>query len=224
MVKRSDLKKGSKPLQRFSTQTTLEAFAVSPSTALDYYRRNLVFQNYCNLLGLNLMDVSQVDLALTEFLNQAFFEGLDISEASKFYAAALECYPTAGFARSKSALKGWQNLDPGQSRTPLAWPLVAYLAMTLMQLGNHAAALCVLTMSTTYMRPSEAIKLRKCDLVRSSHLQVSWTLNLNAQDEDNPSKVGLTDETLLLDSPAMPFLEPALQKLAQGAPHINFLG
>lgn len=227
IAKRANMRKTSSPVQRFAEQTVLESFAVSHSTALDYYKRVLVFQNYCFLLGLSITNATQVDHSLTEFLNQAFFEGLDISEASKFYAAVLEAFPfvgKTGLIRSRRALKGWRNLDPGQSRTPLAWPLVAYIAMALLQLGNPPAALCVLTMFTTYMRPSEALKLRKCDLVVSRHLQVSWALNLNAQEEDNPSKVGLTDETILLDSPLLPYIGPALQKLAAGAQRAPLFG
>ena len=208
IAKRANMRKTSSPVQRFAEQTVLESFAVSHSTALDYYKIVLVFQNYCFLLGLSITNATQVDHSLTEFLNQAFFEALDISEASKFYAAVLEAFPfvgKTGLIRSRRALKGWRNLDPGQSRTPLAWPLVAYIAMALLQLGNPPAALCVLTMFTTYMRPSEALKLRKCDLVVSRHLQVSWALNLNAQEEDNPfkSRPHRRDDTAGQPSPAL---------------------
>lgn len=51
--------------------------------------------------------------------------------------------PWEGLVRSRRALKGCRNLDPGQSRTPLAWALVSYIALTLMQLRETRAALSV---------------------------------------------------------------------------------
>ena len=120
--------------------------------------------------------------------------------------------------RSQRALKGWRNLDPGQSRTPLAWPLVSLVATTLWDMKEIPAALCILTMFTTYGRPNEILKLQKQDLVKSTHLGLSWSINLNTSEEMFTSKTGLTDESILLDSPVMPYLGPALDVLAKGSP------
>ena len=55
---------------RFTGQTQLEILSVSPKTATDYRRRVMVFQGFCRLRGLRANTASQVDLALTELLNQ----------------------------------------------------------------------------------------------------------------------------------------------------------
>ena len=206
---------------RFAGQTPLEMLAVSPRTAVDYHRRVLVFQNFCSLLELRTNTSSQVDHPLTVFLNQSFEEGLDISEAQKAFAAVQEAFPVVGrqgLSRSRRSLKGWKNLDPGQSRTPLAWPFISLLALTMMQLGEVRCALCILTMFTTYIRPCEALKLLKRDVVRSTDLGVSCALNVNTSEEAQQSKVGLQDEAMLLDNKMLDYLGPALGVLAQGLP------
>ena len=129
-----------------------------------------------------------------------------------------ECHQGKAEKKPKSIGKRWRNLDPGQSRTPLAWPLVSLVAMTLWEMGEKVAALCVLTMFTTYGRPNEILKLQKEDLAKSTKLGVSWALNLNTSEEMFTSKIGLADESILSDSPVMSYLGPALERLAQGVP------
>ena len=181
-----------------------------------------MFQVFCRLQALKTATASQVDQSLTQFLNYCFHEGLDVSEANRFFAAVMEAYPIVGktnLVRSRRALKGWRNLDPGQQRTPLAWPLVSNIALTLMRLNQPHVALCILTMFNTYIRPSEALKLRNQDVVRTSNLGLQWAINLNSSEEAETSKVGMEDESILLDNPMMNYLGPALQRLSQGLPN-----
>eukprot|EP00438_Fugacium_kawagutii_P013651 Skav213124 [mRNA] locus=scaffold107:139529:142876:+ [translate_table: standard] len=164
---------------------------------------------------------SQADNALTTFLNQAFDEGVDISEAQRYLASVMEAFPTVSrqsWSRSKRALKGWANLDSGQVRTPLAWPLVSLIALNMMEMKEVRFALCILLMFTTYIRTGEAMKLRNQDLVRSTTLGQMWAININPSEEGQTSKVGSLDESILLDSPIMPYLGPALQTIAVGTP------
>ena len=122
------------------------------------------------------------------------------------------------FGQESASFEGWRNLDPGQQRTPLAWPLVSIIALTLMRLNQPTVALCILTMFNTYIRPSEALKLRKQDVVRTSNLGLQWAINLNSSDEAETSKVGMEDESILLDNPMMNYLGPALHRLSLGLP------
>lgn len=225
-AKRASLTHNLQAPPRFNGQTALEVMAVSPRTSKDYQRRVLVFQGYCRIHQLETTTSCQIDHALTLFLNQGFSEGMDISEAAKFFASVMEANPVVGrtgLVRSKRALKGWKNLDPGNSRSPLAWPFISLMATTLMQLGLPHAALCILTMFSTYIRPSEALKIRCQDLVRSVQLWVAWAINLNPLESMEQSKVGLSDEAILLDSQGMDFLGPALERLRTGAAPTDLL-
>ena len=146
---------------------------------------------------------NKVDLALTELLNQCFQDGLDISEAMKFFAAVLEAFPVVGktgLTRAKRALKGCKNVDPGQARTPLAWRLVSLIAMTMWGLQQHVEAVFILTMFSTYARPSELLATKNQDLVQSRHLGMSWAINLNNSESMSMSKTGVSDESILLDT------------------------
>lgn len=57
------------PMLRFKGQTMLESFAVSPQTALDYYRRGVISHNFCQLQGLKDTSPGHVDQALAIFPN-----------------------------------------------------------------------------------------------------------------------------------------------------------
>ena len=176
---------------RFHGQTILEAMAISPATALNYARRSAVFQSYCSILHLPVHTATQVDSALTNFLNECFYEWMDIADGQKFFAAVMEAWPVVGktgLSRSRRALKGWKNLDPGYTRPPLAWPFISLVALTLMKLDCKTAALFIITMFVTYIRPSEALKLTVQDLTISHTLGLQFALNVNSTEEMETSK------------------------------------
>lgn len=163
-----------------------------------------------------------IDSALTTFLNECFQEGMDIADGQKYLAAVMEAWPIVGktgLGRSRRALKGWKILDPGYTRPPLAWPVISLIALTLMQQNNVVAALLVLTMFVTYIRPSEAFKLTVQDLTVSHGLGLQFAINLNAAEELETSKVGMSGEAILLDSKTISYLGSALQRLARGTPN-----
>jgi integrase len=76
-------------------------------------------------------------------------------------------------------------------------------------------------MFVAYLRPSEALKIRSQDLVQSDKWGKSWALNLNPSETADPSKVGLTDESLLLDSPEVKYLGKALMKIRNLCPNLS---
>ena len=78
---------------RFPGQTLLEQMAVSQPVAKDYQQRYLEFLNFCQGRRWDLQKMPSFDNALTEYLNDMFAEGRDISEASKAFAAALDANP-----------------------------------------------------------------------------------------------------------------------------------
>ena len=142
---------------------------------------------------------------------------MDIADGQKYLAAVMEAWPIVGktgLGRSRRALKGWKILDPGYTRPPLAWPVISLIALTLMQQNNVVAALLVLTMFVTYIRPSEAFKLTV-----SHGLGLQFAINLNAAEELETSKVGMSGEAILLDSKTISYLGSALQRLARGTPN-----
>ena len=168
---------------RFRGQTRLEEFAVSPQTSNDYQRRTLVSQGFCG--ALKTSTAGQVDNALANFLNTAFTEGLDLSDAQKFFAA-VQALPQ-GMGKSGSGVAenppGLSFHHPGRFRN--------------VEDGLQTTALRILVMFSAY--PGGATKLRIHDLVQSNQWGTPWALNLNASETADCSKTGVNDESILLD-------------------------
>ena len=104
-------------------------------------------------------------------------------------------------------------MDPGMTRPPLPYPLIALIASQLLDQDLGEACLVVLLMFSAYLRPSEALGLHANDIVRPSRTVRHVAINLHPADRYKSSKTGLSDETVRLDSPTLPFLGPLLLKL-----------
>ena len=68
-----------------------------------------------------------------------------------------------------------------------------------------------------YLRPGEALELRQGDLVRPTNSHRHFAINLHPSERLESSKVGMTDETLMLDSATTPWMgssvvQPTCQK------------
>lgn len=103
------------------------------------------------------------------------------------------------------------DVDPGQTRPPIPWELVALVAYQMMKEKEAQAALLVLVMFEAYLRPGEALQLRQEDLVMPTAHHPFYCLNLHPSERLETSKVGLSDESVALDSQTIPWLGLALK-------------
>ena len=200
-------------LSRGSGQTLLEAAAVAPRTGEEYLHKLRLFQSYCRVQKLKLQKPSDIDYALTQFLNQSFLEGWSIAEGNKCLAAVMDWRPDLSklqLPRSRRSLQGWKNLDPGATRPPVPWPLIALITLVMLETGCLMEAMAVLLMFVTYARPGEIFTIRRKDLVGSRALGLDWAVNLHPAENLEESKVGVTNETILLNSQEIPWLGPVL--------------
>ena len=203
---------------RHGGQSFLEQAAVSPRTARDYQFRIAVFHQFCRLSKLSIRSAPQIDTCLTIFFEQCFKDGMSINEVTKFLAAIIDSRPELSskhmLVHSRRALKGWRNLDPGTSRPPEAWPVVALLASKMVEANKVIHALFILTMFATYCRPFELLQLQKRDLVESRALGTQWSLVLNKSEDMEQSKTGMQDESMVLDNKEIPWLGMMLKMIA----------
>ncbi|CAK0788060.1 unnamed protein product [Prorocentrum cordatum] len=203
----------------------LEWNAVAPETQ-GYYKDALDdFQTFVDLFGLPLRTAAQVDLALMNYADYAWSIGLERAAVLKTYAAYISAHPD--FSRKRSlrlprfcrALQGWKRLDPGQTRPPMPWQVVALVALVMAtQLGSPHAALMVMTMFWVYLRPSEAVGLREQDLFLPSGSRTDYGFNLHPSARGEYSKTSMSDVSLLLDSVEVPWLGPLLARARSGDP------
>ena len=206
---------------QFSDQTFLEQKAVWDETAKDYVLRMIIFMDFVTSRCLDLGSIAAKDLALTLFLNEGFQEGWEIADATKNLAAMVDRFPDLSprhcLARARRALQGWKNLDAGRTRPPLHWYLIAQIALTLLMEDSRQEALIILYMFETYCRPTEAFKVLEKHLTLPVTAQ-HYVTHLHASDQQEVSKVGIQDHSILLDGITMPWLGKVLEANKIGDP------
>ncbi|CAK9044550.1 unnamed protein product [Durusdinium trenchii] len=213
---------------RFKGQTNLERVAVSEAVAKDYTRRTNDLRFFARQSKISLRSAKNLDEACTLFLNNIFEQGVELHEGSKFVAAVKDAFPDFGhksaLPRMIRALQGWTKIDPQKTRPPLPWELVAGIAMKMQARTRHHAALAVLTMFSAYLRPGECLGIQKTDLVRPMPRQEHHTLHLHPAERHEASKVGISEESIQLDSVQLLWLGQALEQLQTDGPFLFELG
>ncbi|CAK0852660.1 unnamed protein product [Prorocentrum cordatum] len=193
-------------------ETFLEANAVTERTHAMYVKRVADFESWVSARGLKLTSAKLVDCALVDYLNQLWIDGADIGEATGTYAAWVKLRPSFSkkgpdkLVRTMKALQGFNRLDPGRTRPPLPLAFAALIAVELVGMGLGGMALAVMLMFSAYLRPIELLSLQLSDVLVPTQGSPYYAIHLHRAERGQPSKVGLYDETLLLDSSALPFL------------------
>lgn len=199
-----------KDTKRFKGQTKLEQLAVSQPVALDYQKRVKELKLFAKQNGLNLSRKSNFDVVCCKFVNNMFEQGFDLQDGTKSLAAIIDAYPDFGqkgqLFRTRRALQGWSKVDPQKTRPPIPWPLVATMVMMMLRKNQKVSALAVMLMFTGYLRPGETLDLQRRDLVPPMPGSKHFALHLHPAERHQQSKVGLSDESMLLDSPMIPWL------------------
>jgi integrase len=221
--KRQNYMKQSTAVARFQGQTFLEQHAVSREVAIDYMSRMQLFRDFAVSQSLLMDTIQNIDSSFTEFLNDMFAGGSSLGEATKSLAALIDHVPDCGqkgaLPRARRCLQGWQRLDPGATRPPIPMELVFLLALKMWEKNLVGHAVILLLMFEGYLRPGEALGLKEEDLVMPTAAHPFHSLNLHPSDRLESSKVGLSDETILLDSSLMPWLGDLLTTRLQGVPN-----
>ena len=209
---------------RFKGQTKLEQVAVSELVAIDYSKRMETLRKFAKNKKLSLRNKTKFDEVCCLFLNNLFELGFDIQDGSKTLAAIVDSHPEfsakSQLPRTRRALQGWSKLEPQQTRPPLPWALVSALTIQMLEMREMIAAAAVLLMFTAYLRPGECLDLHVGDLVMPVPGMAHFALHLHPAERREQSKVGLSDESLLLDSPMMPWLGKVIQQLPRTSMHM----
>ncbi|CAE7219985.1 ANK1 [Symbiodinium sp. CCMP2592] len=184
-------------------------------TSEEYRHKLDLFIAFCSAQKLPRQKPADVDWALLLFVNQAFLEGWDVSEGVKAVAAVTDYRPELGgkhaLPRTRRAMQGWRNLDPGVTRPPLAWPLIALIALQMAEAGKLFECMAVLLMFVAYLRPGEVFGLRRRDLVKSLLLGRTWAINLHPSEDMQASKTDVNNESIMLDNKEIPWLGAVLE-------------
>ena len=112
------------------------------------------------------------------------------------------------------ALQGWRKLCPARSR--LAYPLQVWWDF-VEDGGSWSCEQSCLQPVASYHRPNTLLNLRKMGLVRpTSGVTTHSSMITNITETTDVSRIGAKDESILLDSPWLIFLDPVLEVLSKG--------
>ncbi|CAK0886389.1 unnamed protein product [Prorocentrum cordatum] len=188
------------PRETSDQLSMLESHAVTERTLALYESWWKDLQDFVQSMGAYTLDtVQNADSAMVDFADFLFMEGFEVADIWKAYAAVvwhlvdLSPWCRLRLPRFARAMRGARHLDPGLGRIAcVAW----------------------ITMFTAYLRPADLHALRGEDLAAPAGSSQWWALNLHPAGRGDESKVGLSDESLLLDAPYLPGLGAALAALA----------
>ena len=200
----------------------LEKSAVTPKTGKKYAEAISTWLVFLEKEGLPCMNPPEVDVALVKCFNHLFFAGVNPWRGETLLAAVLHQRPELGklggnsLPRTLRSLRGWRRLCPSRTRIPFGWDVWAGVAAEMVRRGLVRMAIAILIGVDAYLRPSELLSLRTSSLVPPSpESGDSWSLLLHPSSRGARSKVGESDETVLLNSRRLTFLQPALRLLAE---------
>ena len=202
-------------------KSLLEAASVKAPQRKDYARRLEQFYAFVLRYELPIQSEVQLDEALCEFADHLFLDGEDLSFGQKLQAA-IE-YERPEYAREgrlalprfKRAMKGWRRLNPQQTRLPMPEFLKSATSAVMLQKGWKEEALFNETTFSTYARPGETLRVMAEDIVEKNADFDHTMIVLGPLERGESSKVGIYDETLVLDDSRAPWLGMLLVRLAK---------
>ena len=166
------------------------------------------------------LNVKYIDRTIVDFLHQMCQAGRSIVDArSVVYGFILlrmnsDLPERLLLSQSKAALKGWSSRFPNHSRAGvdlMVWDVVAWQCL---QNDDPLSAAAILLQGDTYMRPSEILSMRKQSIIKPRKSRSSfWGVVIGSQDLHIPTKTGLFDDCVLLDSPGREDLGVVLKYL-----------
>ncbi|CAK0819295.1 unnamed protein product, partial [Prorocentrum cordatum] len=147
---------------------------------------------------------------LAEYAEAIYDRGGSKAAAQRLAPALLWAEPAlrrAGirevFPLTHQTLKGWNVLEPSQSRPPVPFVVVLAVARWLCRAGKPLSGLAVLIMFETYMRPSEVLALRARQVVlplpKEGGASVFLTFVVRASEYQIPTKTNEYDLSVPLD-------------------------
>ena len=148
-----------------------------------------------------------MDAALVEYFNTLYLSGHQGHRGEKILAALLDRYPQYGRLGSKKiprawrAVRGWRKLTPGTSRRPESLGFWSAVAVELVRQGQLQMAVFTLLSLSAYLRPSEAMGLRRGDVIApATGVTQHWSLLVAPSERGLATKTGEMDVSVAMDS------------------------
>jgi len=194
---------------------------VTPGTEVLYVGAVKLFSQFCQGVGADWQNASELDTLLVSYFNLQFLEGASVEDGSKLMAGLSHFLPdlykmtTEKLPRASRCLVAWRRRVPPRMRLPLPRAAAFALAGSLRHLGFPRMCLWVVITFVAYLRPHEAFLLRGKHLVAprvvAGRQYSSWGLLLHDAALGDLGKTGMFDAAVLLDR--CEWLLPCLEAL-----------
>lgn len=150
----------------------LQNLSLAPASLALYNRGLVAFLTHIRLPFSRFLSVHAgwLDRRLADFLQHGYDTGMPYAYAGHALHAAVWYRPDLRqrLPVSRQCLRGWERVRPTQSYPPLTWELTVLLASSLLRSGYHGPAISLLLAFDCYLRVTELLSLRRCDIVMPS--------------------------------------------------------
>lgn len=173
------------PLPSVADVLDLAAQSLKPRTLAQYTSAAKIFLDFTKRYNYVVRTAEEFDRVLAYFIKFQFlafqhwldgdFErrprGSSLSTAQTALSAVQFFLPSVAshLPLSSRCVAAWQRLNPYEKHPPLSWPLACAVASSLAHSGHYGAAIATLLAFDCYLRISEYVQLRVCDVVVSPY-------------------------------------------------------
>eukprot|EP00971_Amphidinium_carterae_P059213 1170849-Amphidinium_carterae.1 len=175
--------------------------------------------DFAGLDELSHCDAKTLDDLLVTFLTDCYESGLAANQGQQILAAVEHACPYFNrkgvhrLERSLRAVIGWRKLRPPQSRPPHAFAELCAVATWMMAAELRDMSLMVIVGTACYLRPSELLGLRGCDLSPPIGTTVPyWSLLIKPFELLHPTKNGEFDASVLWDHGSLQFVHSTFRR------------
>ena len=214
-VKRQEFKQEYIHHPRFQGQSFLEEQAISQEVAADYRFRTQTFKSPCKEGEVEHQGPVEFGQVLGSLSERALRFRMRHRGGNKVSGGGHRCRarlrPQEQPPKIQTLLAGVDEIRfPVKPDRPFHGSWWHWWHIRCWKKKRHRQ-LCLLVMFEAYLRPGEALQLRQEDLVMPTAHHPFNCLNLHPSERLETSKVGLSDESIALDSQTIPWLGLALR-------------
>ena len=193
---------------------------MTPAVKDGYRRAVALFLYFCVALNLPLGTKEAIDEALCKFGDEQFAEGGGPSIGERLLSAWLDAYPeyVAGdFPKFTRSLRAWRRLRPKRGRHPLPYAVLCALAAFVAGHtdGGALGGISLVVLFDAYLRTYELLGLKIKDVLWPAGALQHLSLLVCPFEGKRPTKSGVYDDTVVMNSVLRPEAERLLAAAVQ---------
>ena len=181
----------------------LRASQLKPKTLQLYNDAVCEFESWCIQNGRRRNSHRAIDEGLTQFTQELCEDARCFADASYAVFGWIALPEKDQLPFSKQSIKGWKSKFPPKSRAGVDLQLWDLVALRCAQQEHCEAAAAILLQGDTYLRPSELVQLKKCNVLQPQSIRKpdGWGVIIAPLEDGVPTKARDFDDVVLLNTP-----------------------